>query len=204
MRELLMAGGPVLWVILVCGAAALCVFVERGFHLHRARIRTDDLLAGILNILKGGNAEEAVAICDETPGPVARIVRTAIQHRREGRPNLEAAMHDAGLVEIARLEARIGILATIAQIAPLLGLLGTILGMMTLLDSLQGSNWQSAAITAGVRQALVTAAAGLVVAIPCYAAFNLVVAKIERLVVDMERASLEIVSFLTATHDNVG
>ena len=145
-----------------------------------------------------------MAICDETPGPVARIVRTAIQHRREGRPNLEAAMHDAGLVEIARLEARIGILATIAQIAPLLGLLGTILGMMTLLDSLQGSNWQSAAITAGVRQALVTAAAGLVVAIPCYAAFNLVVAKIERLVVDMERASLEIVSFLTATHDNVG
>ena len=201
MSEILKCSGPVLWVVMVillCGAAAFVTFVERGFHLHRARIKSYDFLKGILNILKAGNMEEAVTICEETPGPVARITKTAILHRAEKREILEAAVNDSGLSEISRLEARVGIIATVAQIAPLLGLLGSVLGLMTLLGDMEASQWQSAAVTLGLKQALVATATGLAVAIPCYAAYNLVVGKIEALTVEMERTASEIVAFLTS------
>lgn len=196
MHELLSQGGPVLWVILACGAAAFLTFVERGFHLHRARIKSEDFLKGIINILRQGNIDEAVTICEETPGPVARIVKTAILHRASDHASRESAVTEAGLSEISRLESRVGIIATVAQIAPLLGLAGTVLGMMTLLGDMEDSYWQSAKVVAGLKMALVTTAAGLLVAVPCYAAYNLVVAKIESLVIDMEGASSAIRAFL--------
>ncbi len=196
MKEVLHQGGPVLWAILACGAAAFVAFVERGFHLHRARIKSEDFLKGIVNILKQGNVNEAVTICEETPGPVARIVKTAILHREGDSAAIESAITDSGLSEISRLESRVGIIATVAQIAPLLGLVGTVFGMMQLLGDMEASYWQSAKITAGLKMALTTTAAGLLVAVPCYAAYNLVVAKIESLVVDMERASSSIRAFL--------
>ena len=198
-KDILQLSGPVLWVVvatLVCGAVAFVAFVERGFHIHRARIKTDDFLKGIRNILRGGNPDEAVSICEDTPGPVAHIVKAAILHRGDNPEMLKAAVDDAGLVEIERLESRVGIIATVAQIAPLLGLLGTVFGLMTLLGDLGASQWQSAAVTVGLKRALVATAAGLCVAIPCYAAYNLVTAKIASLVVDMERAASEIMAFL--------
>lgn len=201
MPDIMQCSGPVLWVvviILLCGAAAFVTFVERGFHLHRARIKSDDFLKGILNILKAGNIEEAVTICEETPGPVARITRTAILHRADSREVLEAAVNDSGLSEISRLEARVGVISTVAQIAPLFGLLGTVFGLMTLLGDMEASQWQSGAVTLGLKRALVATAAGLVVAIPCYAAYNLVVGKIESLAIEMERTASEIVAFLTS------
>ncbi|MEI6970475.1 MAG: MotA/TolQ/ExbB proton channel family protein [bacterium] len=199
MWDIIQCSGPVLWVVAVIflsGAAAFITFVERGFHLHRARIKADDFLHGILNILKAGNIEEALAICDETPGPVARIARTAILHRAEGREMLDAAVNDSGLSEISRLESRVGVISTVAQIAPLLGLLGTVLGMMTLLGDLEVSQWQSARVTLGLKHALTATAAGLIVAVPCYVAYNLVVGKIESLVVEMERVASEVTAFL--------
>lgn len=197
MREIMQIGGPVLWVIMACGVAAFVAFVDRGFHLHRARIKSDDFLKGILTILGRNNVDEALAICEETPGPVASIIKAAILHRGESRDQIQAAVDDAGLTEISRLEARMGVIATVAQIAPLLGLLGTVLGMMTLLAQAEGSLWQSTEITMGLKQALVTTAAGLMVAVPCYAAYNIVVGKIESLVVDMERGAASIVAFLS-------
>ena len=201
MRDILQCSGPVLWVvvlILLCGIAAFAAFIERGLHLHRARIKSEDFLTGILNILKAGNVEEAVTICDETPGPVAMITRTAILHRSGSREMLEAAVNESGRSELSRLEIRVGIITTVAQIAPLLGLLGTVFGLMTLLGDMEASQWQSAAVTLGLKHALIATAAGLMVAIPCYAAYNLVVGKIESLVLEMERAASEIVAFLTS------
>lgn len=203
MMDVLECTGPVLWVVILiflCGAIAFITFVERGFHLHRARIKSEDFLRGIMNILKAGNIEEAVTICDETPGPVARITRTAILHRADSREMLEAAVNDSGLSELSRLESRVGVISTVAQLAPLLGLLGTVFGLMTLLGDLEASQWQSARVTLGLKQALVATAAGLIVAAPCYVAYNLVVGKIESLVVEMERVASEIVAFLKSTH----
>lgn len=195
MIEILREGGPVLWLILLCGIVALAAFVERGFHLHRARIRSDDFLRGIINILGKGNADEAMAICAETPGPVARIVRAAIQRRADGREAMQTAITESGLSEITRLESRVGIIVTVAQVAPLLGLLGTVIGLASLFGDLEATRWQPAEVSDGLKMALITTAAGLIVAIPAYIAHNLVVGKIESLVVDMERASAEIVAY---------
>jgi biopolymer transport protein ExbB len=200
MFELFGQGGAVLWIIFGCGIAAFVVFIERSLHLHRARIRFEDFLKGIFNILRRSNVDEALAICDETPGPVAYIIRIAILHREADREEMRTAIKDAGTAEISRLERRLVLIATVGQIAPLLGLLGTVIGLVDCLLSLQISAplVQSADIFGGVMKALLTTGAGLMVAIPCYAGFNLLVVKIDRLVLDMEKASSEIVSFLMA------
>ena len=197
--DLLREGGPVCWVIVACGLFAFGVFIERGLHLHRARIKYDDFLKGIFNILGRNNIQEAIAICEETPGPVAYLVKTAILHRYDPKDVIRNAVDDASLAEISRMERRLVVIATVAQIAPLLGLLGTVLAMVQGLIVLQqqAKLIQSVDIMGLLSQALICTAAGLTVAIPCYAAFNLLVVKIDRLVLDMERAKSELVGFLT-------
>lgn len=197
--DLLNQGGPICWVIIGCGIFAFFVFIERGLHLHRARIKADDFLKGIFNILGRKNIPEALTICDETPGPVAYIVKTAILHRDDSKDAIRNAVADVSLAEISRMERRLVVIATVAQIAPLLGLLGTVLAMVQglLVMEQQARIIQSVDIMKMLMQALVCTAAGLTVAIPCYAAFNILVVKIDRLVLDMERSASEIVAFLT-------
>jgi biopolymer transport protein ExbB len=191
-------GGSVMWVIMGIGRLAFGVFVARSFELHRMRIRADDFLRGVINILKRGNITEAIAICDDTTGPVARVVRAAIQHNKTGKEDLLRIVEDASEAEISRMERRLVVIATVAQIAPMLGLLGTVLGMMDgfLVMRSQMPLIQSAQLMDGILKALVTTAAGLMVAIPCYAAYNLLVIKIDRIVLDMERARTDILAFL--------
>jgi len=196
---LIQQGGPVLWVILAAGLLAFGVFIERALHLHRARIRADDFVKGIFNILRRKNIEEALSICDETPGPVAYIVKTAILHRDDRKDDIRSALNDVKEAETSRMERRLVVVATVTQIAPLLGLLGTILGMMEVLLVMnqQVTVIQSADVMGGLLRALITTAAGLMVAIPCYAALNLLVVKIDRIVLDMGRAESEIMAFLS-------
>ena len=206
MASMLEQGGPVLWVILAGGLLAFVVFIERALHLHRARIRSDDFLKGIFTILDRGNVKEALTICEETPGPVASIVRMAVMHRQDRREDIRLAVSDASLAEISRMERRLVVVATVAQISPLLGLLGTILGMIETLLAMQyqAPLIQSADVLKGMMHALTTTAAGLMVAVPCYMAFNLLVVKIDRLVVDMERAGSEVVAFLSGREGGTG
>lgn len=197
--EILGQGGSVMWVIVIAGLGALVVFIERSLHLHRARIKFEDFLKGIFNILRRQNPDEALAICDETPGPVAYIVRTAILNRDADRDAMRTAVHDASTAEVSRLERRLVVIATVAQVAPLLGLLGTVLGMLDFLMvmQLQAPLVHVGDVMGGLLKAMTTTAAGLMVAIPCYAAFNLLVVKIDRLVLDMEKTSSEVVAFLS-------
>jgi len=119
-------GGPVFWVIVFTGLASVAVFLERLLHLRRARIHYADFLEGVFNILAKGNVREAQALCDEAPGPVAHLMRMAITNRDEPREVLRQVLDNAGHAEISRMERRLGVLATIVQIAPLLGLLGSL------------------------------------------------------------------------------
>jgi biopolymer transport protein ExbB len=200
--EFLTQGGAILWLILASGALAIGVFIERSLHLHRARIRWDDFLNGIFNILRRRNVTEALAICDDTPGPVARVVRTAILHRSDAKAQIETAVRDASMVEIARMERRLVVVATVAQVAPLMGLLGTVIGMVDclLVIQRQAPLVQVADVSGGLMRALIATGAGLMVAIPCYAAFNWLLIKIDRLVLDMEQAGNGIVAFLTGSN----
>ena len=198
-EEWLAAGGPVLWIILFCGAVGLFVFIERALHLHRARIQHRDFLMGIKNLLGRGSSQEALAICEDTPGPVARLVYVAISHRNEKREILREELDSFGISEISRMERRISVLSVITQVAPLLGLLGTVFGILeTLLEMRDKAPLvEISSVTGGLFQALITTAAGLLVAIPCYCMFNLLVIKIDRIVVDMEQSVTDVLRFLS-------
>ena len=196
--ELLGAGGAVLWLIIGAGLLAMGVFLERTLHLHRARIRSDDFLKGIFTVLGRRSKAEALSICEETPGPVAYVVKTAILHRDDDKETLRRVVSEASAAEVSRMERRLVVVASVAQIAPLLGLLGTVISMIDslLVMQAQAPLVHSGDLLTGLLGALVTTAAGLMVAIPCYAAFHLLVVKIDRIVLDMERASSEIVAYL--------
>lgn len=194
-------GGLIAWLIVAAGAVALAVFLERALHLHRARIMWDDFLKGVINILRRNNITEALAICDDTPGPVAIITRTAILRRTEKRSVICEAVENVGDAEIARMERRLAVIATVAHVAPLLGLLGTVYSMMgaMLVMRQQAPLVQSVDLAEWLMKALGLTALGLLVAIFSYAAYNLLVVKIERIVLDMRAAASEIIAFLMGT-----
>src|SRR6266536_411133 len=127
---LLSNGGPMAWLLLFMSAVVIVVFIERLLHYHRAQINSTEFLNGVRNVLKRDNIVEALSICDATPGPVARLVKTAILNRDHGRDRVRESLEEAGLAEVPRLEEKLNLLATIAQLAPLLGLLGTVLGFI--------------------------------------------------------------------------
>ncbi|HEX9858928.1 MAG TPA: MotA/TolQ/ExbB proton channel family protein [Paracoccaceae bacterium] len=198
MWELMVKGGWIMWPIMMCSVAASALFLERVFHLHRAQIKQDDFLSGIYTIVNRGNTAEAVSICDQTPGPVAYIVRIALLHADEKPEELKQTITKAGLSEIPRLEKNLGGLLTIAQIAPLLGLLGTVIGLVGLFMTMEqhAPLVEIGNLSAGIWQALVTTAIGLCVSIPSFAGYNFLLSRVERITLNMEFAAEEIYRFL--------
>jgi biopolymer transport protein ExbB len=200
MSQVLLQGGPLVWVLLAVGAVGLLVFLERLLHLHRAKIRSEDFLHGLFRNLEYGHVEEGLKICEETPGPVAYLAKTAILHRDNEPEAFKQAMENSGRVEILRMERRLLMLATTAQVAPLLGLLGTVLGLVRalLVMNQRGPLVHSGDLTGWLMQALGTTALGLMVAIPAYGGYNFLINKVEKIVLDMERAASEITAFIQA------
>lgn len=196
---LLANGGPMLWVILLTGAVGIAVFIQRLLHCHRAQINSIEFLNGVRTVLKRDNVVEALSICDATPGPIARLVKTAILNRSHGRERVREAIEETGLAEVPRLEEKLNLLATIAQIAPLLGLLGTAIGFIRVFMDLQTAGLYAhvGLLSEGIWQALICTAAGLAVAIPMHACYNYLVSRVNRIVLDMERAATEIVNIVS-------
>ena len=196
---LLANGGVMLWLILLTSAVAVAVFIERFLHFHRAQINSMEFLNGVRTVLKRDNVVEALSICDATPGPVARLVKTAILNRDHGRERVREALEEAGLAEVPRLEEKLNLLATIAQIAPLLGLLGTVMGFIQTFALMEGKGLGAhiGDLSTGVWKALICAAAGLAVAIPAHAGYNYLVSRVNSIVLDMERAATDIVNIVT-------
>ena len=200
---LLAHGGLVLWLIVLVSAVAVVVFIERFLHFHTAQINSIEFLNGVRTVLKRDNVVEALSICDATPGPVARLVKAAILHREQGRDRVREAVEEAGLTEVPRLEEKLNLLATIAQISPLLGLFGTIIGFINMFQTLQhqgpyvAANGDAFSLAYGIWSALICAAAGIGVAIPAHAGYNYLVSRVNKIVLDMERAAAEIVNIVT-------
>ncbi|MBM3834111.1 MAG: MotA/TolQ/ExbB proton channel family protein [Verrucomicrobia bacterium] len=197
--KLLSDGGPVMWLLLLLSAVALVVFIERLLHYHRAQINSPEFLNGVRNVLKRENLVEALSICEATPGPVPRLVKTAILNYERGRDGVREALEEAGLLEVPRLEEKLNLLATIAQISPLMGLLGTVLGFMRIFSVVhaKGLHAHSGDLASGVWEALICTAFGLAVAIPCYAGYNYLVSRVNSIVLDMEKASTEILNIVS-------
>lgn len=196
--SVLAKGGPVMWLLMLLGLAAVVIFVERALFLHRGQIRSTEFFGGIKNLLEKNRLMEALTLAEETPGPVAKVVKAGLRHAGEDEQALRFAVQEAALAEIPVLERRIGALAAIAQIAPLFGLLGTLLGMIGTFQLFnQGGNYATPAVLAGgIWQALLTAAAGLVVAIPAQLGRHFLAGRVRALVQDMEWTGNELMRFL--------
>jgi biopolymer transport protein ExbB len=196
---LLAHGGPVFWLLVVISGVAMTVFIERLLNCHRSRIDSNEFLNGVRTVLKRENVMEAISICDATPGPVARLVKVAILNREQGRDRIRESIEEAGFLEVPRLERRLNLLATIAQISPLIGLLGTVLGFIQVFSQIQeaGLYAQVSQLSEGVWQALICTAAGLAVSIPTYAGYNYLVSRINEIVLDMEKAASETIKMIT-------
>lgn len=198
MLELLQKGGPLMWIILLCSVVALGVFLERLLYLHRATIRSGELLGGLSLLIRKGRLDEALGECSASPGPVARVLQAALLHERCGREVLQSVTRDAALLEIPALERNLPILSALAYLTPLIGLLGTVLGLLDafLALSSHGGYATAAELSRGVYQSMLDAAAGLGVAIPTLLAHAYLVSRVNDIIHDMERAGIEIVNLL--------
>ena len=199
--NIIVDAGITMWVILLCSVLAAGIFIGKWFQFHRAQINVRELVSGLVNVLRRDGMIEALTLCDNTPGPVARILTAAIQ-AYQNEDDIRRAIDDAVLVELPLLESHISILGTIAKVAPLLGLLGTVLGMQETFLAMRNST-AMADLSGGISTALVTTGAGLVLAIPCLIAYNYLVARVETFCIEIEKASSEILYFFEHKHDKV-
>ena len=198
MLDLLQKGGPMMWIILACSVIALGIFLERLFFYHRISISAGDLLRGLANVLRQGNYAEALHECAATPGPVARVAHAMILRHELPRAELRDVATEAGQLEVPRLEHNLPALATIAYGAPLLGLLGTLIGLLQTfqLINAQGGNATATDIATGVYWSLISAAASLVVALPAFLAHSYLSSRVNDFLRDMERVGIELLSVL--------
>ncbi|EIP99540.1 biopolymer transport protein [Opitutaceae bacterium TAV1] len=196
--SLLARGGPMMWVLLLMGALGLVLFIERTLYLHRGQIRSTAFVDGIKNILAKRRLVEAVTVCEEAPGPVAAVVKAALIHADDDETRMRYAVQDAAVIELPALERRLGSIAAIAQIAPLVGLLGTVLGLTATFHAfMQGGEYATArALAGGMWQSLITAGASLALAIPAHLAFHLLNGRVRSIVRDVEWAGNEIMRYL--------
>lgn len=188
-----------MWLILFCSVVAVAVFAERLVTFHRAYINVGEFLRGLANLLDRGNIAEARQECAGAPGPVARVLHAALLRNNEPPGELREIVQEAGRLEVPRLERNLSVLSTIAFATPLIGMLGTVAGLIDAFVAISTHNGYASAtnVSSGVYQSLLTTAAGLVVAIPAGVAYSYLSARVDSLLHDMERAGIEIVHLLT-------
>ena len=200
--DIINKGGPVMIPIILCSMFALAIILERLINLYRPREDSKRFMDDITASLKRNRISEALQICEQTQGPVARILKAGIIKHDCSRPEIREAIEDAGLHEVPKLEKNLSALATIAHVSPLLGLLGTVTGMVSTFQIIQQKAQamypvDPSVLAKGIWEALITTVAGLIVAIPSFVAYNYLVSKVENLVVEMEILATDLVNILT-------
>lgn len=190
-------GGWVMLPILIASILALGVFIERLITLRNVSGNARIINEKMREKLKGQRVDEALAVCENHPGPAANIIRVGLLNYTKSREEIERAMEDAAKYELPKLNKNLPILGTIVNVATLLGLLGTVLGMITSSSvlSTQGMGNPSELI-GGIAQALVTTAAGLIVAIPALIGYNYLVAKVDGILSDIEVNTTDLIRLL--------
>jgi len=200
--RIFLAGGPLMWPILLCSVLAFAIAIEKFLHLQRIRIDFKGFLDAIIEKLKRSNIKEAISICDSVNAPISGILRAGIIKYTASRDEIKESMEDASLYEIPKLEKNLSALATIAHVSPLLGLLGTVTGMVRAFQVIQMKATSLNPVSpgdlaGGIWEALLTTVAGLVVAIPTFVAYNFFVSRVNSIIVNMERVATELLNFIT-------
>ncbi|MDD5135950.1 MAG: MotA/TolQ/ExbB proton channel family protein [Candidatus Omnitrophica bacterium] len=206
MWDIVQKGGPMMYLIILSSILAFGVVIDRIYNLRRARIDADKFMDEITAVLKRNKIIESIEMCNKTPGPIAHIVKAGILKHDRSKPEIKEAVDEAAQLEIPRLEKHLPILATIAHIAPLLGLLGTVTGMIKSFQVIQAKAMALTPVNpgdlaGGIWEALLATVAGLAVAIPTYVAYNYLTSQIDNLIFDMERSATDLVNLLSSRRD---
>lgn len=201
MLDFIAKGGPLMWLLVGCSIFAVTIFIERFFHLYRARIDSNRFMNDIRNILEKGQLKEALELCRDTPGPIASLIEVGLFKHDRTREEIRLAMEETATREVSRMERNLNMLSTIAYISPLLGLLGTVSGMIEAFRVIQekagaGIVLNPGDLAGGIWQALLTTAAGLMVAIPSYVAYNYLFSRIDYIVLEMQEKASELINLL--------
>jgi len=191
MLNFIRQGGPVMWPLLICSVLALAIIVERIINLRPSKVVPDDEVEHLRSLIDGGLLPQAEDYCDRHPGPLTNIVAAALDARGESPEGIRQVVEDQGRQEIPALQKYLGVLGTVASVSPLLGLLGTVLGMIEVFRvvSTQGIG-QAESLAGGIGQAMITTATGLTIAIPALVAYNAFSDKANALILEMERLAI--------------
>jgi len=181
-------GGWIMWVLALFSIAALVVVIERAITYYKARINTSELLGKLRSALKKKNIKQAIEICESYRSPISAILKSGLLKYGRPKEEIEKTMENAAVHEIARLERGLGILASVSNLAPMLGFLGTVVGMIASFDAMSKLN-DPAKVAEGISTALITTAGGLIVAAPTLLFYNFFTARIGGFIRDIESAS---------------
>ncbi len=192
-------GGDFMWPILILLVIGLMISIERLWTLTRASVNTRKFLKNVKESLNEGGIPKALEVCENTRGPVASIFHAGLMRADQGVDAVEKSITSAGSIEMAFLEKGLIWLATVINLAPMLGFTGTVVGMIAAFEAIEAANDMSPSIVAGgISMALLTTAFGLIVAIIVQTLNNYFVSRIDALIIDMEESSNELVDTLIA------
>ncbi|CAM2067668.1 MotA/TolQ/ExbB proton channel family protein [Sulfidibacter corallicola] len=187
--EYIIKGGVEIMVpLLLLFLIAIAYTFERFFHLTKAKINTAEFLTKVRHALRNKNVKEAVKICETFKGPIASILKTGLMKYGSPQEEIEKTMENAAMHEIARLERGLPVLSTISNLAPILGFLGTVTGMIASFDALAQLN-DPGAVAQGISQALITTAGGLIVSVPALLAYSYFTTRVNSFIREIESAS---------------
>ncbi len=201
--QLFIAGGNFMWFLLAAAIVGLAIILERGFTLARARTNTRRLIGSVITTLRSEGVTEAAQVCERTRGPIAAILHSGLLRADRGASAVEKAIETSGTIEMAFLERGLVALASVANVAPLLGFLGTVSGMIRAFEAIANAdNVNAKLVASGISEALITTATGLVVAIPASLGHSAFLSIIDRFIIEMEETSAELVEELTQLGGN--
>lgn len=209
MWEVMEKGGMLMWPIMICSFVAIMVVVERLYFFRKISVDSKAFVESVARSVKRNRIVDALDMCDKTPGPIPTILKKGILKHDRPQSEIRDAIEDASLHEVPLLEKRLPVLATIAHITPLMGLLGTVTGMISAFQVIQE---KASAVTpidpgdlaGGIWQALLTTVVGLCVAIPTYVAYNYLTSRVDALVLDMEKSATNLLDILSERRDADG
>ena len=201
MLELIQRGGAILIIILGLSVIAIAIIIERLIFFRRLRVDQEKIINRLKSSLEKGHFDEALSICETNPSPVTNLMRVGIEKRHYSEEIIRSSISDAANMEIPQMERYLSFLGTIANISPLLGLLGTVTGNIEAFNVLGefGAGGDPAVLAQGIAEALITTAAGIIVALPAIIFYNYLVSKVNHSIIRLENRVNEMVLFLVET-----
>jgi biopolymer transport protein ExbB len=199
-------GGFLMPAIFICSLVALAIFLERAYSIRQIRINTEEIITHLRRLLRQKKIKEALEFCNQHSSPVMEVFKAGLLKHAEPRPEIREAIEDAGHHTVPILEKNLDALATIGTVTPLMGFLGTVIGMVKVFMKIEsmGGQVNASVLAGGIWEALLTTVAGLVVAIPTLIGYNYLTGKVNSFVAEIEKSSTKFVDILTTSQKAEG